>query len=234
MRVKITIQLISTAIFVLCSPFTASTFANEGTIILCYHNVPKDVHLDDFGVDQRSFINTIEYLKSHDYTFISLDDLLRSRSGNKELPKKSILLTFDDAYVSFYEFVYPVLKEYKIHGTLAVVTGWIETERPTYVEHVLMNWEQIREVAGSPYVDVISHSHDLHQGILSNPQGNKPAAAVNRLFDEQSQTYETTDEYKTRIQRDLKKSKQILEEKIGQAVDTIAWPYGLYNKISTH
>jgi len=232
MKSKPTIQLIVSAIIIFLFPLVTSSLAKEGTIILCYHDVPKEVYLDNFGADQKSFINTIEYLKYHDYTFISLDDFVQSENGNKELPKKSILLTFDDAYTSYYEFVHPMLKEYKIPSTLAVVTSWIGKEKPESVKHDLMSWDQIREVSRSPYVDVISHSHDLHKGILANPQGNKPAAAVNRLFNEQSQTYETTDEYKTRIQHDLKTSRQILEEKIGQAVDTIAWPYGLYNEIT--
>ena len=233
MKIRSTIAPILSAITIFLFPLVTPAFANEGTIILCYHDVPETVYLDDFGVDQRSFINTIEYLKFHDYTFISLDDLVQSRKGNKDLPEKSILLTFDDAYVSFYEFVYPMLKEYKIHSTLAVVTNWIGKEKPDYVKHDLMNWDQIREVSKSPYVDVISHSHDLHKGILANPQGNKPAAAVNRLYDEQSKQYENIDEYKKRISDDLKTSKQFLEEKTGDAIDTIAWPHGLYNEITT-
>jgi len=215
--------------------FSSSTLviAYEGANILCYHDVPSEVYLDDYGVDQRSFINTIEYLKSHDYTFISLEDLIRSRNGNKSLPEKSILLTFDDAYKSFYDFVYPVLREYRIPSTLAVVTDWIEKEKPENVKHDLMSWDQIWEVANSPLVDVISHSHDLHKGIQANPQGNKPAAAVNRLFGENSKKYENIDEYKKRIHNDLKTSKQLLEEKTGKAIETIAWPYGLYNAITT-
>jgi len=233
MKSKPTIQLIVSAIIIFLFPLVTSSFAKEGTIILCYHDVPKEVHLDNYGADQESFINTIEYLKSHDYTFISLDDFVQSKNGNKELPEKSILLTFDDAYTSYYEFVHPMLKEYKIPSTLAVVTSWIEKENPEYnIKHDLMSWDQIREVSRSPYVDVISHSHDLHKGILSNPQGNKPAAAVNRLFDEENKKYENIDEYEKRIQDDLKTSKQILEEKIGKNVDTIAWPYGLYNEIT--
>jgi len=232
MTAKTTTLMIATAIFVLCSLFAEPTFAAEGTVVLCYHDVPQEVHLDDFGVDQKSFINTIEYLKSHDYTFISLDDLIQSNNGNKELPKNSVLLTFDDAYASYYDFVYPILKEYKIHSTLAVVTSWIGAEKPGHVKHDLMTWEQIREVAGSPYVDVISHSHDLHKGILSNPQGNKPAAAVNRVYDEMNNEYESIDEYKKRVREDLTMSIQLLEEKTGQVIDAVAWPYGLYNEIT--
>lgn len=232
MKIKLTVQLIAAAGVALFFSVATRSFAGEGTIILCYHDVPGEVYLDDYGADQQSFINTIEYLKSHGYTFISLDDFVRSKNGSGTLPEKPVLLTFDDAYASFYDFVYPMLGEYKIPSALAVVTGWIGAQRPEYVKHDLMSWDQIREVSRSPYVDVISHSHDLHTGIPANPQGNKPAAAVNRLFDEETKKYENTDEYKKRVRDDLNASKRILEEKTGQTVDTIAWPYGLYNDIT--
>ena len=205
--------------------------AYEETIILCYHNVPKNVHLDNMGADQKSFINTIEYFKTHGYTFVSLDDLVEARSGKKDLPEKTILLTFDDAYQSFYDFVYPILAEYKISSVLAVVTYWIGKEKPDSVEHNLMSWDQIREVAESPYVEVISHSHDLHKGVIYNPQGNKLAAAVNRQYDAQAGNYEDAEAYVKRVEDDLKTSKRILEEKTGQVVRAIAWPYGRYNEI---
>jgi len=209
-----------------------SLSAYEGTIILCYHDVPKNVHLDNFGADQKSFINAIEYFKAHGYTFISLSDLIEAKNIDKDLPEKTILLTFDDAYQSFYKFVYPMLTEYKIPSTLAVVTSWIDGEKPDSVKHDLMSWDQIREVAESPYVDVVSHSHDLHKGIVYNPQGNKLAAAVNRKYDAQTKNYEDMDTYMNRVENDLKRSKMILEEKTGQIVRAIAWPYGAYNEMT--
>ena len=84
MKIRFTIAPILSAITIFLFPLVTPTFANEGTIILCYHDVPEEVNLDIYGADQKSFINTIEYLKSHDYTFISLDDFVQSKNGKKE------------------------------------------------------------------------------------------------------------------------------------------------------
>lgn len=227
-KILIFLFVIAVALF----SFTPLTSAYEGTIVLCYHDVPKEVDLDNYGADQRSFIDTIEYFKTHGYTFISLDDLIQAKNGKKNLPEKTILLTFDDAYESFYDFVYPVLKEYKISSTLAVVSSWIDGETPEYVKHKLMTWSQIREVAGSPYVDVVAHSDNLHRGIPYNPQGNKFSAAVSREFDVKTGVYEDEEDYRHRIYTDLKKSKDILEEKTGQKIRAIVWPYGVYNGVT--
>ena len=210
----------------------SSASAYEGTVILCYHDMPEEVRLDNYGVDQKSFIDAIEYFKSHGYTFISLDDLVKAKIGEITLPEKTILLTFDDAYKSFYDFVYPILAEYKIASVLAVPSSWIEGKKPELVEHELMTWVQIREVANSPYVEVVSHTHDLHCGVIYNPQGNKLSAAVNRWFNKEKGTYEGRNEYIKRIYDELKASKALLEEKTGQAVRALAWPYGHYNEES--
>ena len=100
--------------------------AGSRLLILCYHDVPKEVKLDKYGVDQEAFVGHIEYLKAHGYTFVSADDVVRAKSGEKTLADKSVLLTFDDACLSFYTFVYPLLKLYKIPCVLGVVTSWIE------------------------------------------------------------------------------------------------------------
>ena len=42
----------------------------------------------------------------------------------------------------------------------------------------LMNWDQMREIQRSGLVEFVSHSDNLHYGILSNPQQNKQPAAI--------------------------------------------------------
>ena len=108
----------------------SSASAYEGTVILCYHDMPEEVRLDNYGVDQKSFIDAIEYFKSHGYTFISLDDLVKAKIGEITLPEKTILLTFDDAYKSFYDFVYPILAEYKIASVLATRASPLRERAP--------------------------------------------------------------------------------------------------------
>ncbi|MCA9400037.1 MAG: poly-beta-1,6-N-acetyl-D-glucosamine N-deacetylase PgaB [Candidatus Omnitrophica bacterium] len=216
--------------------WTSPSSADEGQnfYVLCYHDVPEYVDDDKYGVDQRSFINTIEYFRTHGYTFISLDDVIQARAGNALLPPQSILLTFDDGYKSFYTFVYPILKEYGIPSVLAIVSDWIESGFSPYVKQDLMTWSQIKEVANDPLVDVISHSHNLHRGVIYNPQGNEAAAAANRKYDLFDRAYEEWGSYADRIENDLKEGLTMLETKTGRPVRAIAWPYGKFNDETVH
>src|SRR5207248_342243 len=109
-----------------------------------------------------------------------------------------------------YDFVFPLLKEYRIPSVLAVVSGWLD-KRPFLVRQKLMTWEQVKEVAGSGLVEIASHTHHLHQGIIYNPQGNEDAAAMAHRFDPKTHTYEEGEAYQKRIFDDILQSKKELE-----------------------
>ncbi|HNQ01979.1 MAG TPA: polysaccharide deacetylase family protein, partial [Syntrophales bacterium] len=137
--------------------------AAETFITLCYHDIPETpVEKDD--ISRKDFINQIEYLRTHGFAFVSAADILAASRGGKPLPEKAVFITFDDAYESFYRFVYPALRLYNIPAVLSVVTSWIDDpETSAYKTKRFMSWEQIREVADSGLVTVASHSARLHR-----------------------------------------------------------------------
>ena len=70
-------------------------------------------HFEDF---EKELI----YLRKNNYCTISLDDLYNHIHYDKKIPKKSIILTFDDGYVDNYIFAYPLLKKYGFKGTIFI------------------------------------------------------------------------------------------------------------------
>ncbi len=71
---------------------------------------------------------------------------------------KKILITIDDAFTSFYENAWPILKKNKIPFILFVSTEPVG--KPGY-----MNWEQIREVSDHNFAYIGNHSH-THKYLL--------------------------------------------------------------------
>jgi len=73
------------------------------------------------------------------------------------LNQRKILLTVDDAFQSFYQNAWPVLKEKKIPFILFVNTREVSQNHPNY-----MNWNQVRELRDSGLVTIGGHSwsHD--------------------------------------------------------------------------
>ncbi|WP_281950495.1 poly-beta-1,6-N-acetyl-D-glucosamine N-deacetylase PgaB [Nitrosophilus kaiyonis] len=215
--------------------------ANDKFIVLCYHNIednPKDSDIMSITTDK--FIQQLNWLSNHGYTPISIDDLIAAKNGEKKLPPKAVLLTFDDAYRKFYSRVYPILKAFKYPAVLAVVGKWMESksnEKFLYGDKMkkrdlLLSWEEIKEMSDSGLVEIASHSYDLHHGVLANPQGNMEPAATTRIYNPKTKKYEDDESYFKRIEKDLKKSSDLIYQKIGKRPRVIVWPYGEYNKFT--
>ena len=206
---------LSLALALAIALMVSSAHAAESFITLCYHDIPESpVEKDD--ISQKDFINQIEYLRTHGFTFVSPADILAASRGAKALPEKAVLLTFDDAYESFYRFVYPALRLYNIPAVLSVVTSWIDNpETSGYRTKRFMSWQQIREVSDSGLVTVASHSARLHRLLQANPVGNVEPAPAAFLYFPESRRYETEPEFRGRIRGDLASSIDVLTAKLG-------------------
>lgn len=61
---------------------------------------------------------------SRRYEVISLADVLEARRGEAKLPRRALLLTFDDAYGDFEENAWPILRSRSLQATLFVPTWY--------------------------------------------------------------------------------------------------------------
>lgn len=87
--------------------------------IVMYHYV-RDLKNSRFpkikGLELSLFIEQIEYLNKH-YRIITMEELIGAIDNNSELPPRSVLLTFDDAYIDHYLHVFPILEKNKLQGS---------------------------------------------------------------------------------------------------------------------
>lgn len=211
--------------------FIACAQAAELTT-LTYHDVLPDPGQDPYNVSRVMFVAQMDYLKQNAYQPVSLDFLERVRRGKAVLPDKAVLLTFDDGLRSYNEFVVPMLKTYGFPSVVSVVTAWASGEDipPEYRER-LMSWPDLQKLQKSPLVEIISHSHDLHRGIPSNPQGNEYAATVTRRYSHNAHGYESETEFRRRIRQDFETSVAKMKRYLNITPRAIAWPYGAYDQV---
>ncbi|UCD36491.1 MAG: poly-beta-1,6-N-acetyl-D-glucosamine N-deacetylase PgaB [Nitrospiraceae bacterium] len=218
----------------LCIPgMAAAGPMNRGEfLVLCYHAIPlKAAPGDNYSISRQRFVEHMEYLRTHGYNPVSFRDILEAREGGRALPEKPVLLTFDDAYVSYYEFVVPVLEELGYPSVLAVVGNFIEYP-PKELPEPLMTWEQIREVSSNKLVTVASHSYNLHRAVQYTPQGNVAPSSGVLAFHPDTNSYETEAEYRARLDADFREQKNIFKSKLGYIPTVFVWPYGEYNRVS--
>ena len=208
----------------------------EQLTIFAYHDVREDVKreyaADRYAVSAENLAMHFAWLRDNDYNVVSLDQVLMAKEGERPLPSKAVLLTFDDGLASVYTTVFPILKLFDYPALVSVVTAWVETEvEVVYENHVLssrdfLTWEQMREMQASGLVEIVSHTHDMHRGGHGNPQDNEQPLAVTRLH---SDGYESTNDYLARIENDLATSARLIRKHTLQAPRAIVWPYGKYN-----
>lgn len=233
------------ACFLAASAFTC--FAKEklpAFIAICYHNItPASTHdtlPDMMSIPLDELTDQFDWLRENGYSVVSVEDVLKAQKGLAALPPKAVLLTFDDGYESFYRLVYPLLRAYGYPALLSLETGFLENHPDEPVDYgdngklprsYFLEWAQIKEMADSGLVELAGHSHNLHRGHSSNPQGVRQPAAATLAYDVNRNRYETENEFYHRVKQDLRLSADIIARRTGHRPRVLVWPYGYYTQI---
>jgi peptidoglycan/xylan/chitin deacetylase (PgdA/CDA1 family) len=202
-----------------------SVKATPRIYVLCFHDIARHdknnmttspAHLNDY----------ITKLKQEGYSFLSLADYAAISEQKRPVPDKSIMLTFDDGYESFYKTVYPILKQQKVPAMMGIIGSWMDRGAGSGIK--MSTWDQFREMEASGLVTIAAHSYDLHRPVPINDLGEQSQAAGSRLY--RNGRYETEREYKERLTYDFRKIQKQLTEKLGHPVEAYVWPFGVFTE----
>jgi peptidoglycan/xylan/chitin deacetylase (PgdA/CDA1 family) len=176
--------------------------------ILMYHEVsPRpDPRFRRYTVTVRQFTRQMRLLAALGYHAIDMDALVRARLGQGSLPKRSVLITFDDGFQGCVEHAVPVLRRHQFTAVFYLVTGlmgktsrWMLPE--VGLELSLMSWETARALAAQGFqcgVHTVTH----------------PRLA-------------TLDP--ARCQAELVEARTQLENELGRPAVHLAYPFGSYD-----
>ncbi len=218
-------------VVVLMMGASVSTRAGD-LIVLNYHDVVADPGSDRFAVSRALFVAHMDYLQQNGYQPLSLATVEQAIKKHVALPEKAVLLTFDDGLKSYREFVKPVLEIYRFPSVVSLVTAWLDDiDVPPEYRGKVMSWSDARQIAASRWVSVVSHTHNLHQGILANSRGNQRAAATTREYFPATQSFEDETQFRARVRRDLATSALRMQQELARAPHAVAWPYGEYDEV---
>lgn len=118
---------------------------------LFYHHIQdlglaKTKNQQNLTVDTEIFKKQMQYLKDKGYQALSMSDLVSFFDSGASLPKKSLLLTFDDGYDDFYLNAYPILNQLGFKATMFTPTGLIGN--PGY-----LSWDQIASMSNVEFAN---------------------------------------------------------------------------------
>jgi len=126
------------------------------------------------NIQMDIFEQQIEIIKDSNYKFNNPNEFEKMFSTPKI--KKEILITIDDAFLSFYQEAWPFLKKNKIPFILFVSTEPVG-------KRGYMTWDQIREVELEDFAFIGHHSH-THDYLINetNDQFISDIEKANKIF----------------------------------------------------
>jgi peptidoglycan/xylan/chitin deacetylase (PgdA/CDA1 family) len=116
-----------------------STF--PGVVVLCYHGIRDDRMAPETIAFQYLHMPASRF-ESHCRVIqqscdpISLDDWRAAAAGRSTLPKRPVLITFDDGYRSVLTLAAPMLAAYRLPATVFVCTGPMAAGRLLWFDDV--------------------------------------------------------------------------------------------------
>ena len=172
--------------------------------VLTYHRF-GDSPYDPFCVSRCDFEEQMRFLADEELA-VSLYELEEFLRGQRDLRDGSVLVTTDDGYRSVYTDMLPVLVEYGIPAVAFVTAGLIDGQpRPTPwrgppldPQDVYLNWDELNRLAEN-HVVIGSHGWTHRSLGELSPQECRQEAL---------------------------RSRETLQQHLGRAVTSIAYPYG--------
>jgi peptidoglycan/xylan/chitin deacetylase (PgdA/CDA1 family) len=191
------------------------------TIIFCYHGLVDKVRYPGTQITPAAFEGQMKELKDRGITVIGMQDLLAWKRGEKNIPPRCAVVTFDDGLKSQYEVAWPIMKKYGYTFTMFIYTEGVRGG--LFGGGEAITWEMLGDMRDNG-IDIEAHSathQDLREGhnITLVPPGGK-----------KTRTKLTGPAYEQWIQNELVGSKQLLEQRLGIKVNCFAVPYGFYNE----
>ena len=190
--------------------------------ILMYHSVQVDeMRAGQYVIPMALLESDLRLLKERGYTAVTVSDLVAYVQNGTPLPEKPVMLTFDDGHYNVITNALPLLQQYEMKAVIAVVGAYIERseqEHDLNPRYAYMDWEAVQQAQQSGWLEVQSHSYDLHAS------GKRQGA--NRMRGESDADYRAV------LEADLLKMQGLFETYLGHAPTAFLYPLGAHCDLS--
>lgn len=191
----------------LLSAQKSSSMDEEGAVVFMYHRFGESKY-PSTNIRMEQFEEHLKYLSQNDYKVWSLSKIVRHILEGKEIPKRVVALTIDDAYKSIYTHAFARFKEYNFPFTVFVNPSPVDGGSKNY-----MSWDEMREMK-SFGAEFANHSK-THDYML--PKEGEDESG-----------------WKKRIKDEIDGAQKRLQEELGEDTNKnpkiFSYPFGEYTK----
>ncbi len=174
---------------------------NGSLRVLTYHRVRPDA--DDLrSVTPKVFREHLEILKAG-WNVVSIDEVLAAIRGEKPLPERAVLITFDDGYADLYDHALPLLQEFGFPAVVFMLARYVGKVGRTYSE---ANYPE------APFLSAhqLREMHRVGIEIGSHGLWHVPLAHLSPR----------------EAEKEVRESKRILSDLLGFDVRAFSYPWG--------
>ena len=91
-------------------------------IVYGYHRFVNQVRRPDTEITPQMFEQQMQELKNRGITVIGMQDFLAWKRGDKNIPPRCAIITFDDGWKSQYDVAWPIMKKFGYTFTMFIYT----------------------------------------------------------------------------------------------------------------
>ena len=140
-----------------------------------YHDVVVGNGESFDRISLEKFDEQMRYLSSQGYVSLVFSDLDRKA----DFGEKSVLITFDDGYLSNFSLVYPVMKKYGLKFNIFLEVGAVE------IHENYLKWCMIKEMSESGLVEFGAHTFShIDARYIDAANFGREIDLANRLIEE--------------------------------------------------
>ncbi|NLW40961.1 MAG: polysaccharide deacetylase family protein [Tissierellia bacterium] len=180
--------------------------------VLTYHHILKQEDIERYNwtnntsvLSLEAFEKQMDYLYENGFYTASLDELQAFIDGKISLPEKTVVITFDDGYLSNALYAYPIMKKYNFRGTIFMLGYRVDDVQAPFDPSTTQSISIHEAYRYEDVFDYESHTYALHD---IDENGEKLLMSSDKEV----------------ILEDLRKSKELLDAKY------FAYPYGAYDE----
>jgi peptidoglycan/xylan/chitin deacetylase (PgdA/CDA1 family) len=190
------------------TPAEPSSIPDDGVrvSVLGYHDFSESAPETAMRIRTSKFRSQMEAIRQLGISVIRMEDFAAWKKGEKSIPEKSIVLTFDDGWKSVYTDAFPILKEFGYPYTLFLYKNYVDGGGKALTTAMI---EEMRANGAT----IGSHS-------VSHPF---PIAVKN-------QRKKGPESYASYLRKEMGGSKEFLETKFQTPVTTYAYPGGFFTE----
>ena len=130
----------------------------KGLPILMYHKVSEN-RADGLTIPVEKLDKQFSYIRDKGYQTIFFGELVSMMNTGQQLPRKTLIITFDDAYESFSTYALPLLEKYNIKATVFIPVAYMGKKNAwDKGNDPIMSPEELKDIKKGKLVEIGLHS----------------------------------------------------------------------------